>query len=202
LDDVLADDVDDEFFRGPDVGQRVLHRVAPHGAEEHHRRVAADGVEEAERREVVHAGRRGRRDEGDRPRYDRADEYSVADRRGNRLGIDDHRYNSTPRIEASRISTTCTIGRSWPLARNAAPICSMHPGLVVAMMSGWASAIIVAFRSPSSAAIAGCTRLKIPALPQQMSLSATGTSVTPGIDARRLRGSWRTLCAWARWQAS
>jgi len=48
---------------------------------------------------------------------------------------------SSPRIEASRSSIGWTIGQSYPSALAAAAICSVHPGLPVAIISGDSAAM-------------------------------------------------------------
>ena len=42
----------------------------------------------------------------------------------------------------------------------------------------------------------------LPAAPQQISVSLSGTSCSPGIISRSCRGGRRICCAWHRWQAS
>src|SRR6478736_4491394 len=89
------------------------------------------------------AGVRHRRHKRDGPRHDGADQHAIHRLRRNGRRVDDHGIVArtlSPRIDASSISTTCTIGRSFPAARAAAVICSIHPGFVVAMISGDAAA--------------------------------------------------------------
>ena len=60
------------------------------------------------------------------------------------------------------------------------------------------SRIAVAFCRPNADAIAGCSTLYVPALPQHRCASGTSTNSSPGMDASNDRGSVRTPCAFAR----
>src|SRR6266436_1042884 len=90
LRDLLADDVGHEFPGGLHVEQRVLGRSAVHGAEHDHGRLATNGVEETEGRQIDHAGGGNRRDEADGARNDSSGEDLIGDGRRNGFGIDNH----------------------------------------------------------------------------------------------------------------
>ena len=64
-----------------------------------------------------------------------------------------------PRIDRSSSSIGCMTGLVKPMRAQAAAICSVQPGLAVAMMSGCSALMCSALRSPSAAAGCGCTRL-------------------------------------------
>ena len=63
-------------------------------------------------------------------------------------------------------------------------------------------AMFFSFLAASAVDISGCVRLYVPAAPQHMSLSGSGTNFKPGISVSRARGASVTFWAWARWQAS
>lgn len=71
--------VDDELASGLDVFERVfLGSIATQGWRKYDdRRIGAEGIEEAEWREVDHAAGGTRRDPGDRPGRDEADEQVI-----------------------------------------------------------------------------------------------------------------------------
>src|SRR4029077_11442349 len=79
-----------------------------------------------------------------------------------------------PPVAQSRSSIVCTTGTDVPPA-----ICTMHPILPAAIMSGLTVAILAIFRSRNLLAMSGWRMLEVPAEPQHQLLSATSFTLNP-----------------------
>src|SRR5713226_6383440 len=109
-----------------------------------------------------------------------------------------------PRNEASSTSAICaTAGTAAPAGSpSAEAICRLQPGLAEMTRDAPVSRMAAAFRSPSSPAASGCSRLYTPAEPQHVPPSETSASSSPGM-ARSSSLGWRRMpCACPRWHAS
>src|SRR6266436_10082199 len=83
-----------------------------------------------------------------------------------------------PPVAQSRSSTVCTTGTDVPPA-----ICTMHPILPAAIMSGLTFAILATFRSRNLFAMSGWRMLYVPAEPQHKWLSGTSFTTNPLLES-------------------
>ena len=83
-----------------------------------------------------------------------------------------------PPVAQSRSSTVCTTGTDVPPA-----ICTMHPILPAAIMSGLTFAILATFRSRNLFAMSGWRMLYVPAEPQHKWLSGTSFTTNPFLES-------------------
>jgi hypothetical protein len=71
-----------------------------------------------------------------------------------------------PPVAQSSSSTVCTTGMDFPPALELKPICTMHPMLPAATISGVVDAMFAIFRSRNRLAMSGWRMLYVPAEPQ------------------------------------
>jgi hypothetical protein len=83
-----------------------------------------------------------------------------------------------PPVAQSRSSIVCTTGTDVPPA-----ICTMHPILPAAIMSGLTVAILAIFRSRNLPAMSGWRMLYVPAEPQHKWLSGTSFTTKPFLES-------------------
>jgi hypothetical protein len=92
--------------------------------------------------------------------------------------IDQLNPGREPPVAQSRSSTVCTTGTDVPPA-----ICTMHPILPAAIMSGLTIAILATFRSRNRFAMSGWRMLYVPAEPQHKWLSGTSFTTNPFLES-------------------
>src|SRR5262249_41482872 len=83
-----------------------------------------------------------------------------------------------PPVAQSRSSIVCTTGTDVPPA-----ICTMHPILPAAIISGLTIAILAIFRSRNLLAMSGWRMLYVPAEPQHKWLSGTSFTTNPFLES-------------------
>ena len=114
---------------------------------------------------------------------------SVSSRPLSRAGpIDQFNPGRGPPVAQSRSSIVCTTGTDVPPA-----ICTMHPILPAAIMSGLTIAILATFRSRNLFAMSGWRMLYVPAEPQHKWLSGTSFTTNPFLESNSF-GSCVIFC--------
>ena len=92
--------------------------------------------------------------------------------------IDQFNPGRGPPVAQSRSSIVCTTGTDVPPA-----ICTMHPILPAAIMSGLTIAMLATFRSRNLLAMSGWRMLYVPAEPQHKWLSGTSFTTNPLLES-------------------